>query len=249
MSSAFKDHFSGHASSYRSARPVYPPALAEYVASLAPNHARVWDVGTGNGQLAELLANRFDVVFASDASRNQVEEARPHPKIVYAHEPAESPSLGPASVDAITVAQAAHWLDLERFYGAVRRVARPGAAIVLAGYERCAITPSIDPLVERFSSETVGIDWPPERALLDNRYRGLAFPFEEVQAPAIVMAHTWAREEFLAYVGSWSSVQRHKKRTGIDPMPPFATEVRTRWHDGVEHEIRWELCIRAGRVP
>ena len=248
MSLAFKDHFSGHAASYRSARPVYPAALADYVASLAPGRSRVWDVGTGNGQLAELLAAQFDVVFASDASAKQLEEARDHPKIVYAHEPAETPSLGPSSVDAITVAQAAHWLDLEVFYAAVRRVARPRSVIVLAGYDQGKITSTIDPLVRRFSSETVGADWPPERALIDDRYRGLAFPFEELQAPSIFMTHTWSREEFLAYVESWSSVQRNRKRTGVDPMPAFAKQLRVAWPDDVRHEIRWELCIRAGIV-
>lgn len=208
----------------------------------------MWDVGTGNGQLAELLAAEFDVVFASDASEKQIEEARPHPKILYAHEPAEAPSLGPASVDAVTVAQAAHWLDLELFYAAVRRVARPGAALVLAAYDLCEVSPAIDPLVRAFSSETVGADWPPERALVDDRYRGLPFPFDEVRAPSIVMTHAWSREEFLAYVGSWSSVKRNEKRTGVDPMPAFAARLREVWADAEVRDVRWELSLRAGHV-
>lgn len=248
MTSAFKDHFSGHAATYRAARPIYPPALAALVADLAPRRARVWDVGTGNGQLAELLAERFDAVFASDASERQIAEARAHERILYAHEPAEAPSLPASSVDAITVAQAAHWLDLERFYGAVRRVARPGAPLVIAGYDLCQITVEVDPIVKRFANETVGPDWPPERAILDARYRTIAFPFEELAVGPVEMTHRWTREEFVAYVGSWSAVQRNAKRTGVDPMPGLEAELAAVWPAGEPRDVRWDLALRAGRV-
>ena len=67
----FKDHFSGIAAAYARARPRYPPALAEYLASVAPGRALALDLATGNGQAACDLAQHFDLVLASDASASQ----------------------------------------------------------------------------------------------------------------------------------------------------------------------------------
>ena len=43
----FKDHFSGHATHYRDARPLYPPALFDWLAAIAPARDLVWDAGWG----------------------------------------------------------------------------------------------------------------------------------------------------------------------------------------------------------
>lgn len=244
----FHDHFSGHAAAYQKARPVYPPALAERVAALTETRGLVWDAGTGNGQLAHLLAAHFDRVHATDASAQQVASAPPHGRITFAVEPAESPSLPDASVDAVTVAQAAHWFDLPRFYAAVRRVAKQGAPIVLAGYDLCSIAPEIDPLVRDMSDGVVGVDWPKERKLIDDRYTTLPFPFARIDFGKVVMEHAWRRAEFVGYVASWSAVRRFLARTGEDPIPAFDERLRAAWPDAVVRVVSWELAIVAGRV-
>jgi hypothetical protein len=118
----FKDHYSGHADLYRAFRPTYPAALFEHLASLALGHDLAWDCATGNGQAALALTPFFRSVVATDASSQQVAQARPHDRITYRVAPAERTALGDASVDLVTVAQALHWFDLPAFYAEVRRV-------------------------------------------------------------------------------------------------------------------------------
>ena len=65
---AFKDHFSGHASSYARYRPDYPGELFEYLASLTPRHAVALDCATGSGHAAGGQAKHFDIVVATDGS-------------------------------------------------------------------------------------------------------------------------------------------------------------------------------------
>src|SRR5437867_12848168 len=111
----FHDDFSGVANRYADFRPHYPPALFDYLDTLVPRNSLVWDCGCGNGQATLDLAQRFDRVVATDASREQIAAATAHPKVEYRAAPAEQGELPDESVGLITVAQALHWFDLERF--------------------------------------------------------------------------------------------------------------------------------------
>src|SRR5438067_11289944 len=122
---SFPDLFSGHAALYARARPTYPESLIAEVAALAPGNKLAWDVGTGNGQAARLLARHFQRVHASDPSAQQIAEAESHPQIDFIAEPAEHCSLADASCDLVLAAQALHWFDPDIFYAEIRRVLRP----------------------------------------------------------------------------------------------------------------------------
>ena len=58
--------FGAQAQTYASARPHYPPELYDWIASQSPALDKVWDVGTGSGQAAVSLAERFSQVYATD---------------------------------------------------------------------------------------------------------------------------------------------------------------------------------------
>src|SRR5512141_1413888 len=113
---SFLDLFSQQSSTYAEFRPDYPAELFTYLASLAPAHDRAWDCATGNGQAAIGLAEHFGQVLASDASADQLRHLRPHPRVAYFQSSAEQVPLSSGSLDMITVAQAAHWFDHDRFY-------------------------------------------------------------------------------------------------------------------------------------
>jgi SAM-dependent methyltransferase len=247
--SAFADHFSGHAGEYAAHRPSYPPGLIEYLASLCGERALAWDAGTGSGQAALLLADHFDRVLASDASAEQVAHARPHPRVEYRHALAQHSGLPPRSVDLVTVAQALHWFDLPRFYAEVRRVAKPGGIVAAWSYGNVRIAPEVDPVVERFYTGRVGRYWPPERRHVETGYRDLEFPFEEFSPTAWALEAHLTRQEFLAYVATWSSVAKTRKVEGGDPMGDFERELAGAWP--VERRRRlvtWPIALRVGRV-
>jgi SAM-dependent methyltransferase len=245
----FKDHFSGHARSYSDFRPHYPREVVSFLATIAPREGTVWDVGTGSGQLAGALGAAFARVVATDASEEQLRSAGPAPNVDYRIEPAERSSLPDGSVDLVTVAQAAHWFDLDRFYAEVRRVARPGAAIVLLGYELMTIEPRIDRIVEWFYKPVVGEFWPPERSHLETSYRNLAFPFEPIEAPFLELVHEWNRDQVVGYVGTWSAVAGYRKSRGEDPVRLFLDRLEPLWPDSAERRtVRWPLIVKAGRI-
>jgi ubiquinone/menaquinone biosynthesis C-methylase UbiE len=80
---AFKDYFSDNAAGYSKYRPLYPDALFDYLADIAPSTALAWDCATGSGQAARKLARRFTRVVATDASADQIQKAKPADNITY----------------------------------------------------------------------------------------------------------------------------------------------------------------------
>ena len=131
---SFKDHFSSLAPAYARYRPTYPPELAAHLASVAPSRALALDLATGNGQPAIDLALHFDQVLASDASARQLAEAIAQPQVQYLRHQAECLPVKSGCADLIAVAQAAHWLNFDRFYAEARRVLRPGGVVAVWTY-------------------------------------------------------------------------------------------------------------------
>lgn len=246
--SHFKDHFSSASDRYAAFRPDYPAALYEWLAGQCSEHDTAWDCATGSGQAALGLAAHFRRVIATDASAEQIRHARPHPAIDYRVAPAEASGLDAASVDAVAVAQAAHWFDLPRFYAEVERVLRPGGVIALWGYGRLVLPGALDAPLLRFYAETIGPYWPAERQLIDDAYRGLEFPFASLEAPAFSIEVDWTLDRLLDYLSTWSAVKRFQAAQGHDPLPALRAELSPRWgKTDRAMRLRWPIFLRAGR--
>ena len=118
------DHFSSTSREYSFSRPTYPDNLYKYLSEIVSNKDAAWDCATGNGQAAVGLCKYFKNVIASDASKGQLDYRFLRNNIRYDVFPAERANLKDNSIDLITVAQAAHWFDLDRFYHEVTRVSK-----------------------------------------------------------------------------------------------------------------------------
>jgi SAM-dependent methyltransferase len=245
----FHDHFSGHANTYREARPLYPTALFDWLARKAPAQMLAWDAGCGNGQASVALAERFARVFASDPSANQIANAEARANVEYRVEPAEHCSLALASADLVTVAQALHWFDLAGFYREVNRVVAPGGLIAVWSYGATTVDARIDEVVGEFYGGTFGDFWPKERVHVERGYRDLAFPFTPIESPEFAMSARWTLGEMLGYIGTWSAVHRYRAKHGDAAVETFATRLGREWGEPSRvREVRWPLVVKAGRV-
>lgn len=242
----FRDHFSAQAQHYARHRPQYPRALFDYLATLAPAQECAWDCGTGNGQAAIELAKHFQRVIATDASREQIENAFPHERVDYRVEQAENTSIPDNSVDLITVGTAVHWFDFDPFYAEVRRVGKPGAILAVWTYDLPIVAPGVDDCIARFYAMLDGY-WPERFHYLAEKYRDLPFPFEEIEAPALLMEAEWDLDAMLGFLASWSAVRRYFEREGRHPVEIFLNELRECW-GGTSRKVRWPLYFRIGKL-
>jgi SAM-dependent methyltransferase len=251
MSGAFSDHFAPVAASYAAFRPTYPPELYAWLASRVREHELAWDCAAGSGQATLGLAEHFSRVFATDASRAQVEAAAPHPRVSWRVVQAQDSGLPDASADLVVVAQALHWFDLDAFYAEVRRVLKPGGVLAVWTYGVIHVEgPDVDARVQVFYRDTVGPYWPPERRHVESGYRTLAFPFDEIAAPAFAMQAGWSLDELLGYLRSWSATGRYVAARGDDPVAALRRELEPLWGaPQAKRAIGWPLSLRAGRMP
>ena len=249
MSNSFADHFSVVASGYASFRPSYPDTLFDYLGSLPPSGHVAWDCAAGNGQATLALTAHFERVIATDASEAQIRLAPSHPRVEYRVATAEASGLPAASIDLITVAQAVHWFDFERFYAEVRRVLVPRGSIAVWCYGKHRFDDSaMDSLLDHFYTKVVGPYWPPERRYIEEEYRTLPFPFDEITPPTFEMHESWTLPRLLGYLRTWSATWRYREVHAEDPVVALEGELAPLWGARDETKpVRWPVALRVGR--
>lgn len=219
--------------------------MFRFIAERAAHRDVAWDCATGNGQAALALARHFDRVIATDASSTQLQAAPPHPKIEYRLAAAEASGLAAESVDAITVAQALHWFDIERFFEEAVRVLAPGGVLAVWCYENCTVDPDCDRVIERLFDE-VDPYWLPERTIVDDGYRSIELPLGQVHTPAFEIELDWFADDALGYFRTWSATRRYMGHTGADPVNTIADDLNAAWGNR-RRSVRWPIAIRMCR--
>jgi SAM-dependent methyltransferase len=240
--------FSTVAREYANFRPGYPPELFAWLARVSPSLDAVWDCGCGSGQASTALAEHFAVVHATDVAAEQIAAAKLHPRVRYSVAAAEHSGLDAGSVSLVTVAQALHWFDVDAFYVEAKRVARPGALLVVWNYPRPKfVDAGLDRTFLDFYRDVVGPYWPPERRHIEANYSTLPFPFEQIETPSFGLDLEWSLEQVIGYVSSWSATARYRKALGKDPVPLLRESLGAIW-PGATALLRMPLGLRAGRL-
>lgn len=247
--SSFKDHFSGRAGEYTRYRPGYPAAFFDWLAGQTLRHEMAWDCGCGNGQAAIALVKHYRKVLATDPSAPQIENALSHERISYAVARAEESGLADGSIDLIVVAQALHWFDFERFYREVKRVASPDGVLAALSYGEVRVDGDPDRIISHFYHNVIGPFWPAERRHVDEGYKSIPFPFEEIETPDFAMEMDWNLEQLKGYLGTWSAVKEYEIRNGRNPLELISLELQAAWGaPELPRRISWPLTVLVGRV-
>lgn len=241
-----KDFFSGHAKLYATFRPTYPKELYEFIFEHVREFSTAWDCATGNGQVAQHLSQHFKKVLATDISPQQLDNAIKSDNIIYSVQPAENTDFPNQAFDLITVGQALHWFDLEKFYTEVKRVAKPDSLLAVWGYALCTVSPEIDTHFLHFYHHIVGPYWDSARKMVEEEYRTVSFPFLEIKTPTFKIQVTWTLEQFLGYLSTWSATQKYIKENGHDPLPDILEEIKPHWKDVLT--VTFPVFLKLGRV-
>jgi ubiquinone/menaquinone biosynthesis C-methylase UbiE len=255
----FKDLFSSNSKEYASSRPKYPRSLFEFLVGLVQHRKLAWDCATGNGQAAVFLSEYFEHVIASDASKDQIENAQLRNNILYEIFPAERTNLADSSVDLITIAQALHWFDLDDFYKEAKRVLRKddnessgwgGGVIAAWAYGLHSLSPEIDNIMRLLYEDILGPYWPKERKIVENKYQDIPFPFQEIDTPVFQIELNWSLSELIGYLYTWSSVQKFIEKNNSDPVKQVYDDLTAAWGEKKtwhKRRVVWPIYMRVGR--
>jgi SAM-dependent methyltransferase len=134
--------FSDRVENYVRYRPGYPPDVLELLRTdcgLQPQHT-VADVASGTGIFSRLLLENGNYVIAVEPNSEMREtgsrDLTAYSRLKAVAGTAEDTTLGSASVDFVTAAQAAHWFDLPRARAEFVRILKPEGWCVLIWNER-----------------------------------------------------------------------------------------------------------------
>ena len=243
----FADHFSEKSAQYAAARPGYPPALFAAIAKSAPGLGRAWDCATGSGQAAIGLAAHFARVEATDASAQQIANAIAHPNVRYSVQVSERTDFEPASFDAVTVAQALHWFDLDRFYDEVRRVLRPGGVIAAWAYDWSSVTPEVDFVLQRHLLARIRPYWPEQVDRMQSSFMQMPFPFAPVPLPPVKIEVAWTLAQYMAYIETWSATRAYVAEHGRGALEQTEAAMRKAWGEAGARTVTMALHVRCGR--
>ena len=243
-----KDLFSTHANIYAAFRPTYPKELYDFIFSKLQAREKAWDCATGNGQVAGYLSDYFQEVFATDISQQQLDNAIKKDNIFYSVSSGEKTVFSDHQFDLITVAQALHWFDRDKFYDEARRVGKDGSLLAIWGYAFLNIQPDIDKIIMNFYSDVVGQYWDEARRLVEEEYQSLSFPFKEIESPKFNIKTTWTLDHLTGYLESWSATQKYMKVTGHNPLPEVLAKLEQVWKKGDSKPIRFPVFLKLFRI-
>lgn len=245
------DSFSTKSKEYSFSRPTYPQALFQFLSELAPQRDLAWDCATGNGQAAIELCKYFKKVIASDASENQIRHKFERENIDYRVFSAEETPLDDDSIDLVTVAQAVHWFDFDKFYSEVRRVGKKSSIVAMWSYDMHKIQPEIDRISDRlnYGGDILGKFWPNEIQHVKEHYKTIPFPFKEIAAPEFKMETSWNLYQLMNYMETWSAVKKYQLEKKSDPLDLIRAKLEDIWEDPQKEKvIAWKLSIRVGVI-
>lgn len=240
-----KDNFSHNSSNYSRYRPHYPEVLFDFLKAQVNSFELAWDCATGNGQVAVPLSRIFSTVYATDFSAAQIENASAKPNIYYTVQPAEKTNFAPGIFDLITVGQAVHWFDFDKFYAEVNRTLKPGGRIAIMGYGLLQTNQEAQKVIDNFYHNIIGSYWDPERKYIDENYSGIPFPFKEIPTPAFHYRITWSINHLTAYLKTWSAVKHFIEERGYDPVDEISGVLEQVF--GSQGEITFPILLRVGK--
>jgi ubiquinone/menaquinone biosynthesis C-methylase UbiE len=242
------DNFSSGAADYAAFRPESPKEVFDFLYSNVNSFDAAWDCGTGNGQVAAVLAERFGKVYATDISTEQLARAIQKDNIIYLAERSELTSLPDHSVDLVTCAQALHWFDFDKYFAEVRRVAKPNALVAAWTYNILTISKEIDGVISELYTDITGPYWNPQRKYIDENYTTIPFDFKEIKTPDFQIVKQISLKQLLGYLRTWSGVVNYIKAHSTDSVSMIEERLTKAWGTNELQSVKWPVYMRAGRV-
>lgn len=129
--------FSGKAEDYSRARPGYANEFIEYLYNKIGfnENSVIADIGSGTGKFSRYLLDMGSRIFCvepnEDMRKTADRELGIYSNFISVNGEADNTALENSSVDFITVAQAFHWFDIEKFRLECRRILKPGGKVIL----------------------------------------------------------------------------------------------------------------------
>jgi SAM-dependent methyltransferase len=200
--------FGSVATDYDRYRPSPPPRALDWL--IPPGAQAVLDLAAGTGAVTRELIGRAPRVIAvePDERMRAVLTARCPEAEVMAGRGEDIP-LPDASVDAVVISSAWHWLDPELAVPEITRVLRVGGVLGVMWISRDARVPWIEEF-NQLARESREADRKPDRAPAGHRRRRVTFPagtpMSAVEEHTVAFSLPMTKDDLVGLLGTYSGV-------------------------------------------
>lgn len=245
-----KDLFSDSSALYQQARPTYPHSVIDEILKYVPTRQFAWDCASGSGQFTQLLVPYFEQIVATDLSSAQLRQAPYFENVSYQVQQAELTSFADQSFDLISVAQAIHWFNFDAFYAEVQRTLKPEGVLAVIGYGLIKTQDAeLNRLIQFLYHNVLGEYWDVERKYIDECYKTIPFPFDELATPMLDIRLVWSAEQLLAYLNTWTGLKHYRAamvvESAVDPLQALQFYLAK---NTFELEINFPVFLRIGKL-
>lgn len=242
--------FGSVATDYDRYRPAPPPQALDWL--IPPGAQAVLDLAAGTGAVTRELIGRAPRIIAvePDERMRAVLAARCPEAEVLAGRGEDIP-LPDASVDAVVISSAWHWLDPVRAVPEITRVLRVGGVLGVMWISRDMRAPWVAEF-NRLARESREADRRPDGAIAGHRRREVTFPPGAPLSPAeqhtVEFSLSMTKDELVGLLGTYSGV--------ITLDPEQRADFSRRVRDFLDRQPwdRTDLplicrCLRSTRLP
>ncbi|KAM3588917.1 hypothetical protein VKS41_001346 [Umbelopsis sp. WA50703] len=232
---------------YHAYRPVYHQGTYELIYDYHEKKGGQFDaaadVGTGTGQAAAKLADKFKNVVGTDISEKMLEAVDTKPNLRFQACPAEKLPFADDSLDLVSTFEAMHYFKRDEYFKEVQRVLKPNGTIAIVVYHLpfAKGMPEVSQAIDKLIYEKLTDSWDEGRFLVDNLYRDITFPFDNVtryfrpdnkveECPGItspypILEQDMTLKHFELYCKTWSGYAKHMKNHTEDPVDSTIKEI------------------------
>lgn len=125
-----EERFTGKADVYDKYRPSYPDSLTDWLYEKTKADT-VADIGAGTGKLTACLLKKPWQVTAVEPNPDMREKLSGLKGVAVVNASAENTGIEPCSIGLITVAQAFHWFDRDKFRAECERILKPDGRLAV----------------------------------------------------------------------------------------------------------------------
>ncbi|OMH81457.1 putative S-adenosylmethionine-dependent methyltransferase CRG1 [Zancudomyces culisetae] len=215
------------------------------------------DVATGTGILARQLSSFFTKVLGTDASESMLHAARQsemdrtieavqkknkdegmtqNNNIEYLVENAEEMnSIENNTADVLTIAQAAHWLNPDKFLSECKRVLKKDGTLMIIGYSgygHFVDFPQCDEILREFGTLKLGRYWNDGVGILDHLYSTY---YEKVNQ------HGFKDVKYQVFPEAYT---KYANRHGETLDLPLVIDHQFTWKSWIEHINSWSAIAK-----
>jgi ubiquinone/menaquinone biosynthesis C-methylase UbiE len=249
MTDSAKDLFSANADIYAKYRPLYPKELYDFIFKYTPTKEMALDCGTGNGQAAGKLAEHFKQVHATDISDKQIRNAIQKPNLHYHICRAEETGFPDNTFDLVTSATSLHWFRFDKFFPEVKRIGKNNSVFACWGYKVFQTDRrEINDLIDQFYKQSIYNYWDAERRHVDEEYKNIPFPFEEVRNPGFATHLQWNLDQLKGYLNTWSAVQHYIQINKVNPVNELMDKIKLQSGSGIKLHMVFPIFMRIGII-